>query len=246
MLTIGLLTHENEKLLRADWSAGAIALLVLSCAVGVAISYLGWRARSLVTATCYTVLGVANKMLTVLANAMVRAHRMALHAPHAPYSTSFAPYSWPRLQVWDQRASPIGIMFLCVCLVGAAGYKQAPMAEPADSASTVKGNGRSRGRSTLFVILLVVVGAGVGTLARMNASPQPPSLAPLVPPSAAPYTVAQALPSAGKPKAASQGHGNSAAKAAYGHTRHAHNHTKLHGGRKAGNHPSPPTSHTKG
>jgi len=218
MLTIGLLTHENEKLLRADWSAGAIALLVLSCAVGVAISYLGWRARSLVTATCYTVLGVANKMLTVLANAMV----------------------------WDQRASPIGISFLCVCLVGAAGYKQAPMAEPADSASTVKGNGRSRGRSTLFVILLVVVGAGVGTLARMNASPQPPSLAPLVPPSAAPYTVAQALPSAGKPKAASQGHGNSAAKAAYGHTRHAHNHTKLHGGRKAGNHPSPPTSHTKG
>ncbi|MEC7291855.1 MAG: hypothetical protein VXW22_17415, partial [Pseudomonadota bacterium] len=48
------------------------------------------------------VLGVANKMLTVLVNAMV----------------------------WDQRASPIGMLFLAVCLVGAAGYKQAPLAEP--------------------------------------------------------------------------------------------------------------------
>merc|ERR1719238_1350117 len=114
MLTIGTLTGEWAKLGGAQWTPGSIALLTLSCAVGVAISYLGWRARSLVTATCYTVLGVANKMLTVLANAMV----------------------------WDQRASLTGIMFLCVCLVVAAGYKQAPLAEPADSAAAPKGGRR--------------------------------------------------------------------------------------------------------
>ena len=73
MLTIGLLTHEPSKLPNATWTAASITLLLSSLVIGVAISYLGWRARSLVTATCYTVLGVANKMLTVLANAMVRA-----------------------------------------------------------------------------------------------------------------------------------------------------------------------------
>ena len=73
MLTIGLLTHEPSKLPNANWTAASITLLLSSLVIGVAISYLGWRARSLVTATCYTVLGVANKMLTVLANAMVRA-----------------------------------------------------------------------------------------------------------------------------------------------------------------------------
>lgn len=96
MLTIGLLSHEAGKFGGSEWTSVSIALLLASCVIGVAISYLGWRARSLVTATCYTVLGVANKMFTVLANAMV----------------------------WDQRASMTGILFLVVCLIGAAGYKQ--------------------------------------------------------------------------------------------------------------------------
>merc|ERR1719353_343468 len=114
MLTIAVLTGEVEKMGRSEWTSMSICLLVLSCAVGVAISYLGWRARSLVTATCYTVLGVANKMLTVLANAMV----------------------------WDQRASLTGIIFLCVCLVGAAGYKQAPLAEPTEGVASGKGSAK--------------------------------------------------------------------------------------------------------
>ena len=88
----------------------ALLWLTLSCIVGVAISYLGWRARSLVTATCYTVLGVANKMLTVFFNVVM----------------------------WDQHASSVGILSLVVCLAGAAAYQQAPMrdeaAEKADAA----------------------------------------------------------------------------------------------------------------
>ena len=48
--------------------------LLTRCAIGVAISFLGFWSRSLVSATCYTVLGVANKMLTVLANVLI-SHR---------------------------------------------------------------------------------------------------------------------------------------------------------------------------
>ena len=39
--------------------------LAFSCIMGVGISYSGWRTRSLVTATTFTVVGVLNKMATV-------------------------------------------------------------------------------------------------------------------------------------------------------------------------------------
>lgn len=99
MLAIGLMTAEPAKLAAAEWTPLAVGLLLLSCAVGVAISYLGWRARSLVSATCYTVLGVANKMMTVLVNVLI----------------------------WDRHATPAGVLALCVCLGGASMYKQSPM-----------------------------------------------------------------------------------------------------------------------
>lgn len=57
------------------------------------------QARSLVSATCFTVLGVANKMATVTANVLI----------------------------WDQHASAFGIASLVVCLIGAAIYEQSPM-----------------------------------------------------------------------------------------------------------------------
>ena len=104
MLLIGVGTHEHDRIAKVAWSVGSITLLIVSCIVGIAISFLGFRARSLVTATCYTVLGVANKIATVAVNALI----------------------------WDQHASPAGIGFLLLCLVGAAAYQQAPpIAEPA-------------------------------------------------------------------------------------------------------------------
>ena len=62
------------------------------------------RNGSLVTATCYTVLGVANKMATVTANALI----------------------------WDQHASTTGVLFLVLCLIGAATYQQAPLTKGAE------------------------------------------------------------------------------------------------------------------
>ena len=151
MGVIGLLTGELSKLERSEVTAGSITLLTLSCIIGVAISYLGWKARSLVTATCYTVLGVANKMLTVLANAMV----------------------------WDQRATPTGMFFLCVCLVGAAGYKQAPIAEEVPEGA--KGGGKCKGRAPMYVLMLVGAGAAVGACVFTSGTPLPPSPVPASP-----------------------------------------------------------------
>mmetsp|Transcript_7794 Transcript_7794/g.22817 ORF Transcript_7794/g.22817 Transcript_7794/m.22817 type:complete len:449 (-) Transcript_7794:143-1489(-) len=95
---VGLLSSEASRADSAVWSGSTLLLLAVSCIIGTAISFFGWYCRSLVTATCYTVLGVANKMLTVLAN----------------------------LLLWDKHASPVGIACLLVCLAGATAYKQAP------------------------------------------------------------------------------------------------------------------------
>jgi drug/metabolite transporter (DMT)-like permease len=107
MLSIGLLTDEPSRLVRVVWTPWVCALLLLSCVIGVAISYLGWKSRQTVTASCYTVVGVANKMATVLANVLI----------------------------WDQHASVSGILFLMLCLAGAVGYQQPPKADEATAAS---------------------------------------------------------------------------------------------------------------
>mmetsp|Transcript_12051 Transcript_12051/g.34437 ORF Transcript_12051/g.34437 Transcript_12051/m.34437 type:complete len:358 (-) Transcript_12051:162-1235(-) len=56
---------------RVDWNVPAIGAVLLSCAVGVAISYAGFNLRKLVSATSFTVVGVVCKLLTVLINDMI-------------------------------------------------------------------------------------------------------------------------------------------------------------------------------
>ena len=127
MLLLGLLGNERARLpdaldalqsMPSNEVAGAGALVALSCAAGCAISYLGWRARALVTATCYTVLGVANKMVTVLVNALL---------------------------FGNQRASPAGVACLVACLVAASLYQQAPMREASPVSPSGGGGGTALG-----------------------------------------------------------------------------------------------------
>jgi GDP-mannose transporter len=99
MAIIGVLAGEPGQLRDVTWSTETVLLIFSSCVVGVAISYTGFKCRSLVTATCFTVLGVANKMLTVLANVLL----------------------------WDKHATPLGIGCLALCLIAASAYQQAPM-----------------------------------------------------------------------------------------------------------------------
>ena len=102
MLAIAMLSHEQDKLAKLSapghelWTPRTIAYLLASCVVGLAISFTGWYCRSQVTATCYTVLGVANKMVTVLINLLIWDEHAGLvrapHTmPHAPCPTHHAP-----------------------------------------------------------------------------------------------------------------------------------------------------------
>ena len=82
MATIGIVTHEPDKITAGTLTPTAMALVSVSCVIGVAISFTGWYCRSLVTATAYTVLGVANKMATVTVNLLIWdrcARRAMLH-----------------------------------------------------------------------------------------------------------------------------------------------------------------------
>lgn len=78
-------------------------LLLASCVVGTGISFAGWWCRSQTSATTYTLVGVMNKFLTILANIMI----------------------------WDKHATPTGIAALLVCLGGGVLYRQAPLRDPA-------------------------------------------------------------------------------------------------------------------
>jgi len=99
MLIWATLMGEYEKTMAPGKSVTlGITFLVLSSIVGVAIGYSSWNARSLVSATSFTLVGVVNKFLTILVN----------------------------LMIWDKHANMKGIFGLLVCLGGATFYRQAP------------------------------------------------------------------------------------------------------------------------
>uniref|UniRef100_A0A7R9W2M8 Sugar phosphate transporter domain-containing protein n=1 Tax=Pseudictyota dubia TaxID=2749911 RepID=A0A7R9W2M8_9STRA len=80
-------------------SVPALMSVALSVALGAAMSYFAWMARSLLSATSFTVVGNTCKLLTILIN----------------------------LSLWDKHASGVGIACLIFCLGAAYFYKQAPM-----------------------------------------------------------------------------------------------------------------------
>ena len=100
--TIGFVSGDFAALRHVDWTVSAVCWLLLSCVAGVGISWAGFKCQALITATAYTVVGVMNKLLTVLINVLI----------------------------WDKHAPPAGIAALCVCLGGGALYQQAPLRRP--------------------------------------------------------------------------------------------------------------------
>lgn len=64
--TVVLYFVTGENLKQLSRKDGDALYLILSCFVGVAISYSGWKCRSVVTATMFTLVGVLNKILTIM------------------------------------------------------------------------------------------------------------------------------------------------------------------------------------
>eukprot|EP00250_Pteridium_aquilinum_P010350 c19323_g1_i1 orf=152-1225(-) len=80
-----------------DWFSFEVWLPVgLSCLFGLAISFFGFSCRKGISATGFTVLGVVNKLLTVVIN----------------------------LIVWDHHASLVGTIGLLTCIAGGILYQQ--------------------------------------------------------------------------------------------------------------------------
>mmetsp|Transcript_12177 Transcript_12177/g.16985 ORF Transcript_12177/g.16985 Transcript_12177/m.16985 type:complete len:323 (-) Transcript_12177:300-1268(-) len=90
-------TSELEAL--KNCSSSALLTVMLSVVLGAAMSYFAWSARSLLSATSFTVVGNVCKLLTIVINVML----------------------------WNKHASPIGIVCLLFCLGAAYFYKQAPL-----------------------------------------------------------------------------------------------------------------------
>lgn len=96
---IGLFSGEFGRIRSVELTTTGISWLLASCVVGTGISWAGFKCQSVITATAYTVVGVVNKMLTVLVNVLI----------------------------WDAHASSAGIASLVVCVGGGAFYQQAPL-----------------------------------------------------------------------------------------------------------------------
>ncbi|KAJ8484063.1 hypothetical protein OPV22_016548 [Ensete ventricosum] len=81
----------------SNWYSFSVVLPVsLSCLFGLAISFFGFSCRRAISATGFTVLGIVNKLLTVVIN----------------------------LVIWDNHSTLIGTIGLLICMFGGVLYQQ--------------------------------------------------------------------------------------------------------------------------
>ena len=92
-----LCLSETEAISAA--STADLAVIGVTVVLGTAMSYYAWLARSLVSATLFTILGNVCKVLSIVINVMI----------------------------WDKHATPMGLACLMLCLVAAFLYKPSPM-----------------------------------------------------------------------------------------------------------------------
>lgn len=88
---------EHEIVDESDWySFGVVLPIGLSCLFGLAISFFGFSCRRAISATGFTVLGIVNKLLTVVIN----------------------------LVIWDKHSTLVGTIGLLICMFGGVMYQQ--------------------------------------------------------------------------------------------------------------------------
>lgn len=87
----------------SDWHSFSVILPVgLSCLFGLSISFFGFSCRKAISATGFTVLGIVNKLLTVVIN----------------------------LVIWDKHSTFVGTVGLLVCMLGGVMYQQSTSNKP--------------------------------------------------------------------------------------------------------------------
>ncbi|VVA23199.1 PREDICTED: GDP-mannose transporter [Prunus dulcis] len=89
----------------SDWYSLEVLLPVgLSCLFGLSISFFGFSCRRAISATGFTVLGIVNKLLTVVIN----------------------------LVIWDKHSTFVGTVGLLICMAGGVMYQQSTSKKPED------------------------------------------------------------------------------------------------------------------
>ena len=88
-------------------------VLCCSCRRSWPIGYAGWLCRGLVSATSYTLIGVANKLGTVLL----------------------------AIAFLDKHASPLGVLALVCCIAASSQYKQSPLRAEGPGRAKAQGAG---------------------------------------------------------------------------------------------------------
>ncbi|WIA34583.1 hypothetical protein OEZ86_012903 [Tetradesmus obliquus] len=101
LLAFPFCSSEHQVLKNFEFSNGQVALLLLSCSVGVCMSHAGYLMRSNVSATAGVVVGVVCKIGSIVLN----------------------------LLIWSNHASPIQLLFLAMGLAGGSLFQQAPLRE---------------------------------------------------------------------------------------------------------------------
>ncbi|KAB2631999.1 GDP-mannose transporter GONST3-like [Pyrus ussuriensis x Pyrus communis] len=87
----------------SDWYSFDVLLPVgLSCLFGLSISFFGFSCRRAISATGFTVLGIVNKLLTVVIN----------------------------LIIWDKHSTIVGTVGLLICMLGGVMYQQSTSNKP--------------------------------------------------------------------------------------------------------------------
>ncbi|KAK0595570.1 hypothetical protein LWI29_007976 [Acer saccharum] len=87
----------------SDWHSFGVVLPVgLSCIFGLAISFFGFSCRRAISATGFTVLGIVNKLLTVVINFVI----------------------------WDKHSTFVGTVGLLICMIGGVMYQQSTSNKP--------------------------------------------------------------------------------------------------------------------
>lgn len=94
---------KHEMTTASDWYSFEVVLPVgLSCIFGLAISFFGFSCRRAISATGFTVLGIVNKLLTVVIN----------------------------LVIWDKHSTWVGTVGLLICMLGGVMYQQSTSNKP--------------------------------------------------------------------------------------------------------------------
>jgi solute carrier family 35 len=90
----------------SDWYSFQVVLPVgLSCLLGLSISFFGFSCRRAISATGFTVLGIVNKLLTVVINFVV----------------------------WDKHSTFVGTVGLLICMLGGVMYQQSTIKKPKEA-----------------------------------------------------------------------------------------------------------------